>query len=165
MEWLPDFVDKHLTFTGKCFRHCDKHTQLRVLSKNEDHLVGAYTCPEGAVSQVVYFSLKPDLTWFQKMLSSQVGVENTASRDIRLATRHGWELGNNAQKEIESKLGPGGAIKEAYWRMYPSTDNQNEKIVALCIGEDSKAGCLNLFMKEKESNEKLCSACRTKKAR
>jgi len=162
MAWFPDFVGKYLTFTCKCYRHCDKPTAIKVISQDSDRVLGAYVCPDGAVSQVVYFSIKPNLTWFEKLLSDQVGRENVQTRDIRLATRHGWELGMGAQPELESKLGVGGSMSEVYWRRYPKTDDQKQKIVSLCIGTKSSAGCLKLFMQEKESNERLCPACRAK---
>jgi hypothetical protein len=161
MEWLADFVEKHLTFTGKCYGHCDKPTAAKVLSQDSNHVISAYVCPNGVVSHLVNFSLKPDLAWFQVFLSRQVGEENVKDRDLRLATRHGWELGNGAEEEIQSQLGPAGAIKQVYWRRYPATDEEKDMLVALCVGNDSKTGCLTLFMKRKESNERLCPACRT----
>jgi len=160
MGWFPEFVHNYLTFTGKCYRHCDKTTTIRVVSQDSDQVLGAYVCPSGAVSQVVYFSPKPNLTWFKKFLSNQVGTENVQTRDIRLATRHGWELGKGAQEAVESKLGSKGTIREVYWRRYPKTDEQKEKIVSLCIGTESKPGCLKLFMQGMKSNERLCPACR-----
>jgi hypothetical protein len=162
MVWFPEFVHNYLTFTGKCYRHCDKPTTIKVVSQDPDRVLGAYACPGGAVSHVVYFSLKPDLAWFEKFLSDQVGGENVQTRDIRLATRHGWELGKGAQHELESKLGPGGSVREVYWRRYPKTDDQKQRIVSLCTGTESKAGCLKLFMQGKESNERLCPACRAR---
>ena len=78
-----------------------------------------------------------------------------------LATRYGWELGKGAEEEIQSKLGPAGAIKQVYWRRYPTTDEEKDLLVALCVGNESKTGCSTLFMKRKESNERLCPACRT----
>lgn len=165
MDWFPEFVHKYLTFTGKCYRHCEKATKVKVISQDSNHVMGAYVCPDGIVSQVVYFSLKPNLTWFETLLSDHVGRENVDTRDIRLGTRHGWELAKGAQEELEAKLGPGGSIKEVYWTArYPKTDIQKQMIVSLCIGNGSNAGCLRLFMQEKEANERLCPACRVKVA-
>lgn len=160
MGWLADVVERHLTFTGKCYGHCDKPTAAKVIFQDSDHVIGAYACPNGVVSHVVYFSLKPDLAGFQAFLSGQVGEEIVKGRDLRLASRHGWELGKGAEEEIQSKLGPAGAIKQAYWRRYPATEAEKDLLVALCVGNNSKSGCLTLFMKGKESDERLCPACR-----
>jgi len=159
MDWFPEFVRKHLTFTGKCYGHCDKSTAMKVLSKDSDHVLGAYICPDGVASHVVYFSLKPDLAWFEKLLSDQVGRENVESRDIRLATRHGWELGRGARDELEAQLACQSSIKEVYWRRYPKTDEQKQMNVSLCVGNESDAGCLKLFMQPKGSNQRLCPTC------
>jgi hypothetical protein len=164
MDWLPEFIHKYLTFAGKCYRHCDKPTTIRVISQDSSHVLGAYACPDGVVSQVVYFSLKPNLPWFENLLSEQVGGEYVDSRDVRLATRHGWELAKGAQEELEAKLGLGGSLREVYWRRYPKSDAQKQLNVSLCIGNESNAGCLRLFMQGKESNERLCPACRAKVA-
>lgn len=89
MDWFPEFVLKYLNFTGKCFRHCEKPTTMKVISQNSAQLVGAYVCPDGLVSQVVYFSLEPDQVWFERMLSDQVGKENLSPKDVRVASPHG----------------------------------------------------------------------------
>jgi hypothetical protein len=162
MDWFPEFVLKYLTFTGKCFRHCDKPTSMRVVSQNSTSVVGAYVCPDGFVSQVVYFSLKPDMQWFERMLSDQVGMENFSPRDIRIASRHGWELGGTAREIVEANLGQGASIREAYWTRYAKTEEQKQLAVSLCQGDGSKAGCMKLFMHDRGSVERLCPACKAK---
>ncbi len=162
MEWFPEFVLKYLNFTGKCFRHCEEPTSMRVISHDPDRLVGAYVCPDGFVSQVVYFSLKPDLKWFEDLLSSQVGRESVSQKDIRIASRHGWELGGNALDTLEAKLGQGASIRELYWTRYPKTEMEKQQAVSLCIGDNSKTGCMKLFFHDRNSGEKLCPACNAK---
>ncbi len=162
MDWFPDFVMKYLNFTGKCFRHCEEPTSMTVIFRNEKSLVGAYVCPDAFVSQVVYFSLKADAEWFRDLLSSQVGKENVSNKDIRIASRHGWELGDGALDTLESKLGPGVPVKEIYWTRYPSTEAEKEQAVSICIGDLSKKGCMRLFMHNRNSVQKLCPACRAK---
>ncbi len=132
---------------------------MKVISKESSSLVGAYVCPDGFVSQVVYFSLQPDREWFERMLSDQVGKENLNHRDIRIASRHGWELGGNARNILQSKLGEGGAIREVYWTRYPKTEAQKQQAVSLCIGEGVKAGCMKLFMHDRNSMETFCPSC------
>jgi hypothetical protein len=164
MDWFPGFVQKYLTFTGKCYRHCDRPTTIKIVSQDSEQVLGAYICPDGVVSHVVYFSLKPNLEWFENLLSDQVGRENIEGRDIRLATRHGWELGKGAQEGLIAKLGPGGSVTEVYWRRYPKGDAQKQMIVSLCIGNGSKPGCSRLFMQGEKSNEKPCPVCRARAA-
>lgn len=160
MDQFPEFVLKYLNFTGKCFRHCEKPTTMKVVSQNSDRLVGAYVCPDGFVSQVVYFSTQPDSEWFERMLRAQVGPENINHRDIRFASRHGWELGGDAQAALRSKLGEGGVIHEVYWTRYPKTEEEKQQVVSLCVGDGSKAGCMKLFMHNRNSVERFCPSCK-----
>jgi hypothetical protein len=162
MNWFPEFVLKHLNFTGKCYRHCDKPTAMTVVSQNSTSLVGAYLCPEGFVSQVVYFSIQPDLKWFEDLLREQVGQENVNHRDLRVASRHGWELGGDAQEMLASRLGKLARITEVYWTRYPKTEEQKRQAVSLCVGDESKAGCMRLFMHDRISVEQFCPSCKAK---
>jgi hypothetical protein len=134
---------------------------MTTILEDPERFVGAYTCPDGFVSQVVYFSLKPNLEWFTSFLSSQVGEGILRREDIRVATRHGWELG--AEEAFKEELGLGAPIKEAYWTRYPKTEEQKQQAVSLCLGDESRKGCLNLFTHDRLSTPKLCPACRTSK--
>jgi hypothetical protein len=125
-------------------------------------LVGAYVCPDGFVSQVVYFSTKPDPKWFEDMVSSQVGKENFAHDDVRVASRHGWELGNNCFETLEAKLGANPSITEIYWTRYPKTEDQKRVGISLCSGESSETGCLRLFAHDRGNVERFCPMCRAK---
>jgi len=160
LDWLPKFVEEHLRFTGKCFRHCDKPTSMKVIFQDSARVLGAYACPDGFVSQVVYFSQKPDLNWFNSTVSSQVGTENFTINDVRIATRHGWELGGNAQESLTEKLGPNATITEVYWTRYARTDAQKQVAISLCTGDGSRPGCLKLFAHESGKTEKFCPTCR-----
>lgn len=162
VDWFPEFVHKYLVFIGKCYRHCNRPTSLKLVSQDSGHVVGAYVCPDGVVSQVVYISQEPDFAWFEDFLSNQVGKENVDRRDIRVATRHGWELGGDAQGILEAKTGSGSSVKEVYWTRYPKTEEQKERLVSLCMHDGSKAGCMKLFVHGKNSYEKLCPVCRAK---
>ncbi len=135
---------------------------MRVLLEDSERVVAAYVCPDAFVSRVVYFGIKPRTSWFQEFLHAQVGSQNVSPRDIRVASRHGWELGGKAREIIEEKLGKGAAIGEVYWTRYPKTDEQKQLAVSLCIGTYEQAGCTKLFTHNKNSIEKLCSECRIK---
>lgn len=135
---------------------------MKVVSQDSNNVVGAYVCPDGVVSQVVYFSPKPDLQWFEGMLSSQVGKENLSARDIRIASRHGWELGGSVQEIVEANLAQGASIGEAYWTRYPKTETQKQWVVSLCQGDASRLGCMRLFMHDRSLVENLCPACKAK---
>ena len=133
---------------------------MKVILQEPTRIVGAYICPDGFVSQVVYFSQKPNLKWFSDMIVNQVGTENFANNDVRVATRHGWELGGGAVEALEAQLGANSSVTEAYWTRYPKADAQKQVVVSLCTGDVSHSGCLRLFAHESSKTERLCPTCR-----
>jgi hypothetical protein len=133
---------------------------MKVISQDSTRVLGAYTCPDGFVSQVVYFSQRPDLNWFNSTISKQVGPENFTTNDVRTARRHGWELGANADESLKAKLGPNSSLTEVYWTRYARTNAQKQIAISLCTGDSSHPGCLKLFAHESGNVEKLCLACR-----
>ena len=133
---------------------------MKVIAQDDNRVVGAYVCPSGFVSQVVLFSPNPDLKWFRDMLTQQVGAENVSVRDIRVASRHGWELGEGAREILESKLGPNVSIQEIYWTRYPKTEDQKKLALSLCLGNSSRTGCMKLFIHDRDVEEAFCPTCR-----
>jgi hypothetical protein len=160
LDWLPKFVADYLSFTGKCFRHCDKPTSLQIVSKDSTNVLGAYTCPDAFVSQVVYFSQRPNLKWFNDTIASQVGAANFAANDVRVATRYGWELRGNADANLEANLRSNPTMTEVYWTRYARTDAEKKIAISLCLGDQSRPGCLKLFAHDSERVERFCPACR-----
>jgi len=134
---------------------------MRLMVEDSARTLGAYVCPDGFVSQVVYFTQKPDLKWFTDKITSEVGQENFTSNDVRVASRHGWELGGNAHETLEAKAGTNSAITEVYWTRYPRTDAEKQIAISLCIGDPSKSGCLKLFAHDRNIVERFCAACRS----
>jgi hypothetical protein len=133
---------------------------MKLISEDSTHVLGAYICPDGFVSQVVYFGQKPDLNWFNSIIAGQVGPENFTTNDVRVATRHGWELGGNAAETLKTQLGPNASLTQVYWTRYARTDAQKQIAISLCTGNDSRPGCLKLFAHEGRKVERFCPACR-----
>ena len=133
---------------------------MQVVSQDATQVLGAYVCPESFVSQVVYFSQKPDINSFEKLVTSQVGKENFTPNDIRLGSRHGWELGYDARKMVEVNLGPDGKITEVYWTRYARTDSEKKVAISLCSGDGTRKGCLKLFAHDSSTAEKFCPTCK-----
>jgi hypothetical protein len=156
---LKEFVETYFRFEGNCRRHCDDPTSFVFLWSDGDHVVGAYVCPAAYVSRVVYFSGKPDLTWFRTFLTTQVGDEIVADRDIRPATRHGWELRKDATAEI-GEISPHHQVQEVYWTIYPRTENATSRGVFLCSEPKGCQGCHKLFVQDLTATTTLCPTCR-----
>ena len=144
-DQLLDFVEKYLVAKdAKCSRHCDRQTRFVPIMESETSLVGAYICPQNYVSRVVYFANNPDPNWFQGFLRDQFGKDKVSSRDFRKATRHGWELGGDAEKKITKS----GGITQYYWTPYPQTDREKEYGIFICAREDG--GCGKFYSKTEE---------------
>ena len=152
-------VRKHLLTEGvPCGRHCNDPVRFVPIYEDGKGLVGVYVCPWNYVSRAVYFSNSPDAKWFQSFLAGQAGGERIRAMDLRLATRHGWELGGDAEAEIQD-LAPLG-IKQYYWTFYPKSDEDKKKGTFLCAKENR--GCSRIFTKSIEEESKLCPACRSR---
>jgi len=156
-DQLLSFVEKYLVVKdAKCSRHCDKQARFVSIRQSDTSLVGAYIRPHNYVSRVVYFSEKPDPNWFQEFLVDQIGKDSIRSRDIRKATRHGWELGGEAEKEI-SIISKSGGICQYYWTPYPQTDREKEYGIFICA--KLEGGCGKFYSKLKSDESKLCPNC------
>jgi hypothetical protein len=154
-EELLDFIEKYLVVkNSNCYRHCQKPARFVPIYQKGGSLVGAYVCPENYVSRVVYFGASPDGTWFKNFLTEQAGEGRVRGADIRLATRHGWELGGNAEEEIK-RVSDSGTLKEYYWTFYPKTEDDKKSGTFLC----AKCG-ERMFSKPLNDDEKFCSNCR-----
>ncbi|HXX87674.1 MAG TPA: hypothetical protein VEH86_04420 [Candidatus Acidoferrum sp.] len=156
---LEEFVEKYLKFQGQC-KHCDEPSSLVLLQSDPKNIIGAYVCPNRYVSRVVYFSVNPDIKLLKAFLYSQVGKQIVADRDIRPATRHGWELGSDALAEI-GKVSPNGVIKEVYWTVYPKTEDERNMGIFLCSHSEKGSRIGRLFIQDKKSRNTLCPKCKT----
>jgi len=105
----------------------------------------------------VYFAAKPDAYWFIDFLRNQLTEKWVKSGDIRSATRHGWELGGNAESEI-SQIATSGKITQYYWTFYPKTNEEKLNGTFLCPKE--KGGCGRLFTKLNTEDSRLCANCK-----
>ena len=130
-------------------------------SPSSSVLAGAYTCPDGYVSRVVYFADRPDPAWFEHFLRAQVG-DRLNPMDIRYATRHGWELGREAEEKIKKLKHQ--EVRQFYWTFYPRGDEKSGSTRGTFLCSKQAGGCgRRLFVKElSESNKLLCPACEKK---
>ena len=154
-DFLIGLIKRHLAFNVQCRGHCNALTTFKTLQTGQCGVVGAYCCPGKFVSRIIYYSFEPDLECFYTFLSDQLGREMVEKRDLRVASRHRWEL-EKSTTELESlslkqhKLD----IIEVYWTRYPKNDLEKKKGVFLC------SSCGKLFSQEITSKNRLCLKCR-----
>ncbi|MDQ1279087.1 MAG: hypothetical protein QG670_347 [Thermoproteota archaeon] len=155
---LREFVKEHLVFEGSCRRHCTQPTSFVGLQHDADRVVGVYICPDNYVSKVVCFSTNIEIEWFRKFIRSQVKGNIFRDRDVRIATRHGWELGDEAYLELR-EVNPTCTVVEAYWIVYPQTEAEKTQGVFLCSNPEKEKGCGKLFIQKIDTKNKLCQDC------
>lgn len=106
---------------GTCYRHCDRPIRTRRL---RSALPGVWTvraCPSGVVSVTAYAEwTSRDPTEAARRALRRWTVPPTLVRrwDLRLATRHGPELGAEAERFLAS-VRPRRGLRVVYWRVYP----------------------------------------------
>jgi len=157
---LKNIVETSLTFSSQCRRHCTKTTSLIELWSKPTKIVKAYVCPDGYVSRVIAFSLEPSATWFRSFLSSQGVDEILNARDLRPASRHGWELETDISQTI-GHISQTGVIYEIYWTIYPKTGEERQQGLFLCSDHEQNKGCKRLFVQNIHSPSKCCPQCCT----
>jgi hypothetical protein len=134
--------------SAKCVR-CKEEAKATPLLESADSIIAGYVCRNGHVSRVVYFATNPDTSWFEDFLRNQLG-DRVRSKDIRKATRHGWELGANAEKEMPT------SVAQFYWTFYPLNEEERNYNTSLCSKEK---GCGKLFTQSISENSVLCPEC------
>jgi hypothetical protein len=149
------FVRKYLVVEGlPCARgHCEQRARFMPLVEERNRLVGAYLCPDYYVSRIVSFASanNHDMGWFQSFVKSELeGGELARDKDFRVATRHGWELGKDAEMEILQLSDHSKEIKEYYWTSYPKGEGEKKMGNFLC------ERCGKLFSQSLTSKSRTC---------
>ena len=106
---------------GSCYRHCQEAIRVREIAGGSPGLWQVMACPSGVVSVVSYSEFGPSDP-SSRVLSALRRWTRPPSRvrrrDLRLATRHGPELGPRAERWL-AHARPGEKVWVVYWRVYP----------------------------------------------
>jgi hypothetical protein len=158
---LAKLVQKYLSFKVQCRGHCTSPSHMILLAAEEDKVIGAYCCPNGYVSRVLHFGFGDNTAQFHEFLSSQLDSTIVTGKDLRVASRHGWELGEEAAAEIgELARHHQLPLRQVYWVRYPQSEEEKAKGVFLCSDSSSSAGCGRLFTQMLTDNTRLCPKCK-----
>jgi len=107
---------------GKCYRHCDRPIRTRHLASRLPGTWQVRACPSGVVSVTSYAEwTRRDPTRAVHAVLRRWAVPSSLVRawDLRLATRHGPELGRSAERFLAAAR-PKRVVRVVYWRVYPS---------------------------------------------
>jgi hypothetical protein len=107
--------------TPHCYRHCTRALRGRTVTTRAPGWLVAYVCPGGAVSVVTYTEWThadptPTLRRFARSHTSPASL--VRRWDLRIARRHGPELGAAAERRL-ARTRPARPLTTVYWRLYP----------------------------------------------
>lgn len=145
---------------GRCYRHCDQGVRARTAATPLPGVFQVLACPSGVVSVAMYSE------WSRRDASRSVAAFlRTRTRpaslvratDLRLATRHGPELGPRAERLLERdpRRRP---VRVVYWRVYPFQDAKGvDQRLFVC---HRRAHTSPLFYAApSEGGERACPGC------
>lgn len=151
---LARFVDRHMRVEGSCYGHCGKATVFRRVDGDE-RVVSLFHCPGGYVSRFVYYDAVPERAWFLTFLRSRLHPLDLRERDVRAATRHAWEFGEEA--DPEGGLRP-YLFRQLYWTQ-PRPRGRGDERLYICVGTEDTEGCGALFVQSVGDERPLCPEC------
>lgn len=106
---------------GRCYRHCKGPIRTRRLRSPLPGLWQVRACPSGVVSVTTYteWTRRDPTGVVRRTLRRWTAPPSLVrSRDLRLATRHGPELGRAAERLLAATR-PSRGVRVVYWRVYP----------------------------------------------
>jgi hypothetical protein len=146
--------------SARCYRHCGRPVRGRTIRAPGPGWLCVYACPGGAVSVTTYTerTLRDPTPTLQRFARSRTSPPSLVRRwDLRLATRHGPELGRNAERLL-ARAHPSRPVRTVYWRRYPyrSADARAWRLFA-CFRHG--AGTVRFFVAPAEAESPRCPKC------
>ncbi|MGA8276094.1 MAG: hypothetical protein WB852_07375 [Thermoplasmata archaeon] len=159
---VPPLLRRALRPTSPhCYRHCDRPLRGRTASIRAPGWLCVYACPGGAVSVVTYTEWAaadptPTLMRFARGHTSPPSL--VRRWDLRLARRHGPELGLAAERFL-ARAQPPHPVWTVYWRLYPfkRKDGSVHRLFA-CFRHGR--GSVRFFVAPGDARSPPCPLCR-----
>jgi hypothetical protein len=145
---------------GRCFRHCDR--PIRTLSPRSS-LPGTWTvraCPSGVVAVTSYAEWgRRDPAAVVRAVLRRWARPATLVRswDLRVASRHGPELGRAAERLL-ARARPRRHVHVVYWRVYP-TRSRDGSLRRLFVCVRRTHGTPVFFVADPEKGPATCPEC------
>jgi len=145
---------------GKCYRHCDGPIRTRRVPSGLPGVWQVRACPSGVVSVTTYSEWTrrnptPDVRATLRRWT--VPPSLVRAWDLRLATRHGPELGHPAERML-AKARPRRGVRVVYWRVYPFRGRDGtERRLFVCWRPAHPSPVF--FAASPESGSRACPRC------
>jgi hypothetical protein len=142
---IDNFVTETFSAPSNCYGHCKEQTNP-VFRKKDGSILCFQACPGRYVSRVIFYNADPeDLISYLKDAAKGIEIKE---RDVRVATRYGWDLGLKGTS--------GKVMRVSYWTQNygaSKVSNENRRALFLC------SRCESPFVKEFNSIASTCERC------
>jgi hypothetical protein len=129
----------------KCYGHCEAKATLRFL-RSGGAVIACFACPSGYVSKVMAYGTSPTRDNLKALLTEALkDGPMLADQDLRVATRHAWDLGLTDSD-----------ISASYWTQNyrrGKSDDPNRKALFAC------GRCGALYLQPVTATNTLCQRC------
>ncbi len=120
---------------GKCYHHCGRLVRATSIASPLPGRWQVYACPSGVVSVTSYVEwTRRDPSAAARAFLARRTIPATAvrARDLRLATRHGPELGRPVEQIL--RAAERRPMRVVYWRLYPfKARDGTERRLFVCL--------------------------------
>jgi len=145
---------------GSCYRHCDRPLRIRRFASRLPGTWQVRACPSGVVSVTVYTEWTrrdPTASARTELKRRTVPPSLVTSWDLRLATRHGPELGRSAERFL-ARARPRRGVRVVYWRVYPFRGRDGkERRLFVCFRRGHPSPVFYAAAPDSEANR--CPVC------
>lgn len=144
---------------GTCYHHCDRPIRTYRIPSALPGLWFVRACPSGVVSLTLYAEWgrrDPTSTALRTLRRWTVPPSLARPRDLRLATRHGPELGRPAERFLAARRGL--TFRVVYWRVYPfQARDRSERRLFVCRQRGHRAPVF--FAADPKAETTACPVC------
>jgi hypothetical protein len=145
---------------AKCYRHCELPVRAHRFASPLRGIFDVYACPSGVVSLSSYveWSASDRTSKVRDYLRSRTFPPSLVHvRDLRIATRHGPELGRSAEKVLAGSRPP-RPVRVVYWRVYPFQGRDSaERRLFVCRRHGLRAPVF--FSARSRGGDVVCPKC------
>lgn len=142
---INNLVKETFSAPSNCYGHCKEQTKP-TFKERDGYIVCFQACPGRYVSRVIFYNADPqELISYLKEVAKGIDVRE---RDVRVATRYGWDLG---LKGMSEKI-----MRVSYWTQnYGASKVTSENRLALFLCSK----CESPFVKQFNTVVDTCERC------
>ncbi len=147
---IEEAVRMRLSGDTECYGHCGSPARHHMID-GEEGLIACFSCDAGYVSFIVMYARDIDAGFLKSFVAGKTErMMDVVESDIRIATRHPWEMG------LEESSDGGIVLREVYWRQHYRRTKSDDPARAALFRCTS---CSSLFTQPLNAGGTLCARC------